>query len=346
MEPAEIKDLTESLIRLKKLSTEACQPEAQKEVLSLLNKLRLLFVEQAVVDVMSTYYDFGEVTAVTRLFGGLINQNFSVATNDGYRRHRFFIKRYRREADVKEIMLEHKFNQHLTADGFPEIAKVLPSIDGKSFVAYPVPYLDAPDAPSKFAVYSYLEGEDRYAWRTPHCSMTELASASDKFAKVHERSFGFDPGAYAKDEPKIVKLMDAFPRYFQTFEEKSKGSMKGSKSADYFLEQQPKYIQALKRCQKLKEACEGMLEVIVHGDYHPGNQKYTGDGVTGIFDFDWCKQDLRLFDVAITITYFCTSWKEHEDGVLFLDEIKVLLEAYRGGSIGIRRRRMPDLFET
>jgi len=72
-----------------------------------------------------------------------------------------------------------------------------------------------------------------------------------------------------------------------------------------------------------------MLELIVHGDYHPGNQKYSDNGVTGVFDFDWCKEDLRLFDVAITITYFCTSWKNHENGVLFLDEIKVLLEAYQ-----------------
>ena len=72
-----------------------------------------------------------------------------------------------------------------------------------------------------------------------------------------------------------------------------------------------------------------MLQLIVHGDYHPGNQKYTGNSVSGVFDFDWCKEDLRLFDVAMTITYFCTSWKKPENGVLFLDEIEVLLKAYQ-----------------
>ncbi len=329
MEPAEIKDLTESLIHLKTITAEACQPDAQKAVATLIHKMRLLFVEQAVAEVMSKHYDLGQVTAVTRLFGGLINQNFSVATNDGNRRHRFFIKRYRKEADVKEILLEHKFNQHLIADGFPEIAKVLPSREGSTFVEYPVAHLDPPDMPSKFAVYSYLEGEDRYAWCTPHCNMSELASASAMFAKIHERGFGFDPGEYAKDEPKITKLMDEFPKYFAKFEAKSKGSMQGSKSAVYFLEKLPSYIEALGRCRRLKEACKGMLQLIVHGDYHPGNQKYTGNSVSGVFDFDWCKEDLRLFDVAMTITYFCTSWKKPENGVLFLDEIEVLLKAYQ-----------------
>ena len=105
--------------------------------------------------------------------------------------------------------------------------------------------------------------------------------------------------------------------------------MKGSKSATYFLEKLPSYQNALGKCQLLKEKCNGMLELMTHCDYHPGNQKYSDKGVIGIFDFDWCKEDLRLFDVAITITYFCTSWKNHENGVLFLDKIKVLLEAYQ-----------------
>jgi homoserine kinase type II len=329
MKPAEIKDLTELLIKLKTNTKEACEQNVQKNVEVLFDKMRLLFVEQAVVEIMSNYYDFGEVTSVTRLFGGLINQNFSVTTNNGNRCYRLFIKRYRREASVKEILFEHKCNEYLTANDFPEIAKLIKTRDGRTFVEHRVKHLDPPNKPSKFAVYTYLEGEDRYEWKTPNCSMSDLASASSMLAKIHERGFGFKVGEHAKEESKIIALMDEFRNYFSKFEEKAQGAMKGSKSANYFLEKLPSYLKALGKCQQLKEKCKGMLELMVHCDYHPGNQKYSDNGVIGIFDFDWCKEDLRLFDVAITITYFCTSWKNHENGVLFLDEIKVFLEAYQ-----------------
>jgi homoserine kinase type II len=236
---------------------------------------------------------------------------------------------YRQEASVKEILFEHKCNEYLTANDFPEIAKIIKAEDGRTFVEHPVKHLDSPGKPSKFAVYTFLEGEDRYEWKTPHCSMSDLASASAMFAKIHERGFGFTAGEHTKEEPKIIALMDEFRKYFTRFEEKAQGAMKGSKCETYFLEKLPSYQWALEKCQLLKKKCKGMLELMVHADYHPGNQKYSDNGVTGIFDFDWCKEDLRLFDVAITITYFCTSWKNHENGILFLDEIKVFLEAYQ-----------------
>ena len=332
MKPEEIKSLTELLVDLKTSVKTSCNQDVQEKFESLADKMRLLFVEQAVVEVMSAYYDFGEVTGVSRLFGGLINQNFSVTTNNGYRCFQLFIKRYRKEATEKEILFEHKCNAYLTNNDFPEVAKLIKAKDGRSFIEHHVKHLDPPGKTSKFAVYTFLEGEDRYGWLTPHCNMTDLANASAMFAKIHERGFGFTAGEHAKEEPKIIPLMDVFARYFDKLEEKTRNEADTScgASASYFLEKLPSYRQALETCRPLKEKCQNMLELMIHGDYHPGNQKYTDHGVTGVFDFDWCKEDLRLFDVAITITYFCTSWKEHENGLLFMDEIKVFLEAYQG----------------
>ena len=332
MKPEEIKSLTELLVDLKTSVKTSCNEDFQHKFESLADKMRLLFVEQAVVEVMSTYYDFGEVTGVSRLFGGLINQNFTVTTNNGRRCYQLFIKRYRKEATEKEILFEHKCNAYLTSNDFPEVAKLIKAKDGRSFIEHHVMHLDPPGKTSKFAVYTFLEGEDRYGWLTPHCSLADLASASAMFAKIHERGFGFTAGEHAKEEPKIIPLMDVFARYFNELEEKTRHETDTacSASAAYFLEKLPSYRQALKICKPLKDKCQDMLELMIHGDYHPGNQKYTDHGVTGVFDFDWCKEDLRLFDVAITITYFCTSWKEHENGLLFMDEIKVFLEAYQG----------------
>lgn len=329
MKPAEIEDLTESLIDLRTSARKSCEQDVQNKVELLVDKMRLLFVEQAVVELMSTHYDLGKVTAVTRLFGGLINQNFSVSTNNGRRCHRYFVKRYRKGASEKEIRFEHECNEYLTRNDFPEVARLIRAKDGRTVVEHRVKHLDSSDKLSRFAVYTYLEGEDRYGWLTPHCSMSDLASASAMFAKIHDRGFGFKAGKHAKEEPGIIPLMDVFDEYFSKLEEKTKGVLADRKSAAYFLDKLPSYRRALETCQPLKEKCNDMLELMIHGDYHPGNQKYTDNGITGVFDFDWCKQDLRLFDVAITITYFCTSWKDHENGQLFLDEIEVFLEAYQ-----------------
>jgi len=330
MKPEEIKAVTGLLLDLRTSTTTGCNEDVQQKIELLADKMRLLFVEQAVVEVMSNHYDFGEVTGVSRLFGGLINQNFSVTTNNGSRCYQLFIKRYRKQATEKEILFEHTCNDYLTSNDFPEVAKLIKAKDGRSFIEHHVKHLDPPGRTSKFAVYTFLEGEDRYGWLTPHCSMADLANASAMFAKIHERGFGFKAGEHAKDEPKIIPLVDVFERYFDGLEEKAREDKACSTSTAYFLEKLPVYRQALETCKPLKEKCRGMLELMIHGDYHPGNQKYTDHGVTGVFDFDWCKEDLRLFDVALAITYFCTSWTEHENGLLFMDEIKVFLEAYQG----------------
>ena len=337
MEPDEISAVSDSLLTLRAMTGNGCRQEVKDKAEALADQMRLIFVEQAIVEVMSTYYDFGEVTAVNRLHGGLINQSYVVATNDGRRRHRLFIKRYRREASVKEILLEHKYNAYLCADGFPEVAKCIKTKDGRSFIEHPVKNLDPPGAPSKFALYTYLDGEDRYGWLTPYCTLPEIAHASAMLAKIHERGFGFDAGEYAREEPKIIGLLDEFPKYFAEFEKKARNAEIGCKSFDYFLEHQPAYLEALDRCHPLKDDCRDMLEVMIHGDYHPGNQKYSDEGIVGVFDFDWVKQDLRLLDVALMITYFCTSWKAHENGMLFLDEIEALLEAYQNYLQGSQR---------
>ena len=49
----------------------------------------------------------------------------------------------------------------------------------------------------------------------------------------------------------------------------------------------------------------------------------------GIFDFDWSKIDLRLFDVCMAIDYFCCSWDKTTDGDLRLEKATQFLNAYQ-----------------
>ncbi len=67
-------------------------------------------------------------------------------------------------------------------------------------------------------------------------------------------------------------------------------------------------------CKALDDAAsldvkfQGMKELPIHCDYHPGNLKYRDEKGVGIFDFDWSKIDYRLFDVALALVYFTSIW--------------------------------------
>ena len=66
----------------------------------------------------------------------------------------------------------------------------------------------------------------------------------------------------------------------------------------------------------------------IHCDYHQGNLKYQNSHVIGVFDFDWSKIDLRLFDLALALVYFSACWDGQAAGSLNLDKYKLFLQTY------------------
>ena len=48
-----------------------------------------------------------------------------------------------------------------------------------------------------------------------------------------------------------------------------------------------------------------------------------------MFDFDWSKFDLRLFDVCLAVVYFCSRWEDGHDGEICLDKCLIFLRAYQ-----------------
>jgi homoserine kinase type II len=70
-------------------------------------------------------------------------------------------------------------------------------------------------------------------------------------------------------------------------------------------------------------------EVVIHSDYHPGNLVFDGEEICGLVDFDWSKIDLRAFDVALALWYFCTSWGDIQDGEFRIGDARPFLVAYQ-----------------
>ena len=81
-----------------------------------------------------------------------------------------------------------------------------------------------------------------------------------------------------------------------------------------------------------------LIQLVIHCDYHPGNLKFQNGQITGLFDFDWSKVDLRSFDLALAMTYFCVVWEGEQDGDFQLNKVTVFLDAYQG-----ILRNTPDL---
>ena len=67
----------------------------------------------------------------------------------------------------------------------------------------------------------------------------------------------------------------------------------------------------------------------VHFDLHPGNVNFSGDKVSGIFDFDWVRFDSRVTALAGTIGQSCYRYKGINTGKYNKRRINLGLRAYR-----------------
>jgi homoserine kinase type II len=63
-----------------------------------------------------------------------------------------------------------------------------------------------------------------------------------------------------------------------------------------------------------------------------------------LFDFDWSKVDVRCFDVALAITYFCSIWEGHAGGSLHMGKTAIFFHAYQqAGATGVIPLSEPEI---
>jgi len=49
---------------------------------------------------------------------------------------------------------------------------------------------------------------------------------------------------------------------------------------------------------------DSLPQAIIHGDLHPGNVKFAGDRLVGLFDFDWANHQARIRDIGDGLMFF------------------------------------------
>jgi homoserine kinase type II len=282
------------------------------------------FLAGQVLEIFATDYDLGEVVRVEQVFGGFENLSFAVRTRcvDGERR--YFVRKYKHGTSEREIRYEHALVRHIRRKGFDLAARVFETDSGDTVVTREE-LLDGEQVSRYFAVYEILDGENKYSWVKNRCTDAEFQDAGRMLARFHYAAYEFESGDLVREQPPIMDFLATLPDTFRRLAQRSTGT----KFEAFLVAELPGILESIDRGLALAPELEELPRCPVFCDYHPGNHKWVDEHSVGLFDFDWAKLDYRLFDVAVGLVYFCSSWEGPDDGEVRLDKVELLLKAYR-----------------
>ncbi|MGW8143770.1 MAG: phosphotransferase [Anaerolineales bacterium] len=270
-----------------------------------------------------SHYALGELFDYERNDRGYINVSYSITTIKNGLKQNYFLRRYKTGIMQEEIVFEHSVIKHVVERGFTLVAKVINTRDGNSFYfRYERGDLNRP---IYYAIFEYLPGVDKYTWDGPDCTLLEIKNSASILAQFHHAVAGFAPNG-RRFEPGIIELIPLIAENIQKCLENSKGTI-----FDRYLQKYSNLI--LDTCKFAENylsnnALSNCPISVIHCDFHPGNLKFDGEQVVGLFDFDWSKLDYRCFDLALAIWYFSTSWKNETDGVFSQEKSGEFLTSY------------------
>jgi homoserine kinase type II len=272
---------------------------------------------------MEENYDLGKVIRIEEVSGGYCNNSYAVWMGVGDHGRPYFLRMYNPGTTRNEIRFENALLNHLQSSGFTLAAAMVEGVNGETLAKTPPPE-NHRGTEAFWALFEYLDGEDKYTWTQTDLTDKELMSAAEILARLHHCGHGFKkpPGA-DHSQPRIMDCIPTFKRTFSEFLEKA-----DDRQCDRLFKSNFNLIyEILESAESLGVSFQGMPELPIHCDYHPGNLKFAGQQVVGLFDFDWSKVDYRLFDVALALVYFASCWEDHQPG-LRSDTYTLFLGAY------------------
>jgi len=269
-------------------------------------------------------YDLGDLHTFERNDRGYVNTSYAIETLKMGVSQKYFMRRYKSGTQEVEVEFEHAVINHLLNKNFGLVAKLYTTKQGSTFCKK----YEAEDVerPIFYSIFQYLAGEDKYTCVDPRCSLLEIKNSAEVLAEFHSAVLDLSPKGQ-RFEPRILDLL---PQIRKTAI-KSVQLSKNTIFDDYLQENLPLILSSCTAAEQFftDQHTSTWPQFVIHCDFHPGNLKFEGERVVGLFDFDWSKIDLRCFDVALAIWYFFTSWKGAEDGILRLDESRVFLDKYQ-----------------
>jgi homoserine kinase type II len=278
------------------------------------------FLREQIVEVVETYYDIGKVVDAYEIFGGYVNRSFGVIVERDNVQKYYFLRKYKLGRSDEEIMFEHALITHSISHGLTICA-------GLVFTKNRSTYVKPTISKNKFAIYRYLEGEDKYSWDNPIMEDEEYAGSAEVLAKFHYSTASFDPRGLQRAEPKILEIMPTLAEKFLVLSLDE--NRKRTKFFNYFLRHLERIVTILGNTVIPEKDAAGMVVNAIHCDFHPGNLKFADNRAVGVFDFDWAKIDLRLFDVCFALAYNSSYWGGLIDGNMDLEKCGIFVRSYQ-----------------
>lgn len=275
-------------------------------------------MQKQIIEIIEKEYEIGTVLDVHEILSGTTNRSFGILVNDNGCRRKYIVRKYIQGTTVEEIRFEAALINHATENGLRISAKTVVTRAGEVF-------FQPPNSKDIFAVCEYLEGDDKYNWNSTNLTDIEYISAGAVLADFHNAARNFDPTGQTCKEPPIEKLVPLFHAKLKEFA----AHQRGSKLIPYLSKNLNRIKQIIKKNTSTPTRFRNMPVIPIHCDFHPGNLKWHGEKVVGLFDFDWAKMDLRLFDVCMSLIYFCSIWEGEHAGKLHLDKCKLFLRSYQ-----------------
>jgi len=285
---------------------------------TLRDSLEGLFLREQIVEIVEELYDIGSVKEVYEIYGGYVNRNFGLVVQKSGKTKNYFLRKYKKGIDEDEIRFEHSMINHLIANGFTIGAGIIVNKEGTT-------YVKPSNSRNTFAVYEFLKGDDKYTWDNPDLNDEEYVNSAEVLAIFHDASRDFNPKGLQRHEAKILDFVLTLPAIFKKYVKEDRNT----KFHKYFSENIDNIIEVIEKNNIDEEDVKKMPFNALHYDFHPGNLKYENNKVVGIFDFDWSKIDLRLFEISLSLLYFCSCWDADHDGELRLDKCTIFLKSYQ-----------------
>lgn len=277
-----------------------------------------------VVDIIESEYDAGLVVHVEQLYGGYTNLSFAVSTYRAGRIRKLFFRKYWLGVTAGVIQFEHALLSHAISRGAHCIAGVIRTEDGRGFVRRDEGAGDS-GRTYYYAAFDFIEGFDKYSWVNNRLNDSEYGSAGAVLAALHSATSDFEGEGLVLPRETVLQVVPRLTRLFADCGSRASGCCYGR----FFVNVVDEILLEARRVEGGLSRLPVLPVIGVHGDYHPGNQKYADDRVVGIFDFDRANIDLRVYDVALAVIYFCCNWGGAADGHLRLDKMALFLLKYQ-----------------
>lgn len=211
---------------------------------------------------------------------------------------RVYCLKSHRERGIDELKAEHALLSCLHEAGFPlSPAAVRHTTGDTAFLHHE----------RAFALYRFIESDAPFVWTRGGWSIQQAHSAGIALAEFHSLA------STCRD---IVRTPAVTAEGLRSWGLAVLQRASGLFPSDVMI-----------RVSKFEEVLRGSFAVasdvrthgVIHGDFHPGNVLYKGEQVVGVLDYEYCRVDSRLFDVAYATMTFSFENIDPAYSLAFLD---------------------------